>query len=53
MFSHSDGCGMTRQTMQSATRCTAAVHMIPLIHVYDAAGKVVETHEHEGDFKEW
>jgi hypothetical protein len=24
-----------------------------LIHVYDEAGIVIETHEHAGDFKEW
>jgi len=24
-----------------------------VIRVYDAAGKVIETHEHEGDFEEW
>ena len=24
-----------------------------VIRVYDAAGKVIETHEHAGDFKEW
>jgi len=24
-----------------------------MIRVYDAAGKVIETHEHKGDFKEW
>ena len=24
-----------------------------VIRVYDAAGKVIETHEHKGDFKEW
>jgi len=24
-----------------------------VIHVYDAAGNIVETHEHKGDFKEW
>jgi tryptophan synthase beta subunit len=24
-----------------------------VIHVYDAAGNVIETHEHAGDFKEW
>jgi hypothetical protein len=23
------------------------------IRVYDAAGNVIETHEHKGDFKEW
>jgi hypothetical protein len=24
-----------------------------VIRVYDEAGKVIETHEHAGDFKEW
>jgi hypothetical protein len=24
-----------------------------VISVYDAAGNVIETHEHAGDFKEW
>jgi hypothetical protein len=24
-----------------------------VIRVYDDAGKVIETHEHKGDFKEW
>jgi len=24
-----------------------------VIHVYDEAGNVIETHEHKGDFKEW
>jgi hypothetical protein len=24
-----------------------------LIRIYDAAGNVIETHEHAGDFKEW
>jgi len=24
-----------------------------VIRVYDSAGKVVENHEHTGDFKEW
>jgi hypothetical protein len=24
-----------------------------VILVYDPAGDVIETHEHEGDFKEW
>jgi hypothetical protein len=24
-----------------------------VIHVYDEAGDVVETHEHAGEFKEW
>jgi hypothetical protein len=39
--------------MQSATQCTTAVHMMLVIRVYDAAGNVIETHEHKGDFKEW
>jgi hypothetical protein len=38
--------------MQSATRSTAAVHIMPVIRVYDAAGNVIETHDHTGDFKE-
>jgi hypothetical protein len=25
----------------------------PVIHVYDTAGNVIETHEHAGDFREW
>jgi hypothetical protein len=24
-----------------------------VIHIYDDAGNVIETHEHKGDFKEW
>jgi hypothetical protein len=24
-----------------------------VIHVYDDAGNVIETHEHKGDFKDW
>jgi hypothetical protein len=24
-----------------------------LIRVYDAAGTIIETHEHKGDFKDW
>ena len=24
-----------------------------VIRAYDAAGKVIETHEHKGEFKEW
>jgi hypothetical protein len=24
-----------------------------VIRVYSAAGNVIETHEHKGDFKEW
>lgn len=24
-----------------------------VIHVYDAAGNILETHEHKGNFREW
>jgi hypothetical protein len=24
-----------------------------VINVYDAAGNLIDTHEHKGDFKEW
>jgi len=27
--------------------------MTAVIRVYDEAGNVIETHEHNGDFKEW
>jgi hypothetical protein len=30
-----------------------ASHPVQVIRVYDAAGNVVETHEHKRDFKEW
>ena len=30
----------------------AAAHNV-VIRVYDAAGNVIETHEHKGDFKDW
>ena len=32
----------TQSVMQSATQS-----------FYDAAGNVIQTHEHKGDFKEW
>jgi hypothetical protein len=44
MRCHSVGCGMTRQIMQSATQCTAAVHIDAVIRVYDAVRNVIETH---------
>jgi hypothetical protein len=40
-----DGCG--------CAKVIAAVRTMPLIHVYDEAGNVIETHEYAGDFKEW
>jgi hypothetical protein len=39
--------------MQSTTRSFAADNMDAVIGVYDAAGNVIETHEHAGDFKAW
>jgi hypothetical protein len=54
MRCHSGGCGTVSRTQsvtQSATRSFAAGHIMPLIRVYDAAGNVIETHEHQGDFK--
>jgi hypothetical protein len=39
---------------------TSAIHIYEIrpradavIHVYDAAGNVIETHEHKADFKDW
>jgi hypothetical protein len=49
------GCGMaslTQSATQSTTRSFSADHMIAVIRVYDAAGNVIETHEHAGEFKE-
>jgi len=43
----------TQSAMQLTTRSFAAAHMDAVIRVYDAAGNVIETHEHAGDFKEW
>jgi len=37
--------GRTRRKTQSTTRSTAAVHMMPVIRVYDAAGNVIQSHE--------
>ena len=34
-------------------RLFSAAHHDAMIRVYDAAGNVIETHEHKGDFKEW
>jgi len=48
-------CGIAGQTqsgMQSATPSFTAVHMMPVIRVYDDAGNVIEQHGHAGDFKE-
>ena len=29
------------------------VRQLMRLRVYDAGGKVIQTHEHQGDFKEW
>jgi hypothetical protein len=50
--SHSVGCGTNKRRMLSGTPNIAAVHMMPVIRVYDKAGNVIETNEHKGDFKE-
>jgi len=50
------GCGTANQTqlrMQSASAQHRSRSHNAVIRVYDAAGKVIETHEHEGDFEEW
>jgi hypothetical protein len=52
MFSHSVGSGIPSRMTQLATRSIAVVHMTLLIRVYDAAGNVIETGEHKGEFKE-
>jgi hypothetical protein len=38
--------------MQSIMRHTAAVPNDAVIRVYDAAGNMIETHEHKGDFND-
>jgi len=38
--------------MLSVTRCRAAESHNAVTPVYDAAGNLIETHEHKGDFKE-
>ena len=38
---------------QSALPSLQPLNRCCVIRVYDAAGDVIETHEHKGDFKEW
>jgi hypothetical protein len=35
------------------TRNHSAITHRAVIRVYDAAGNLIETHEHKGNFKEW
>ena len=43
--------GAVSNAIDYATFYSRSHHAV--IRVYDAAGKVIETHEHAGDFKEW
>jgi hypothetical protein len=49
------GCGTANPTR--FPHATYALHRsrshLAVIRVYDAAGNVVETHEHKGGFREW
>ena len=48
------GCGMAghvRGAMGYAQHRSRSHNAV--IRVYNAAGNVIETHEHKGDFKEW
>ena len=42
-------------SVRGATKCWPCLRPVhnAVIRVYDAAGTVIETHEHKGDFKEW
>jgi hypothetical protein len=42
----------TERDQQRNRLCIAADHHDAVILVYDEAGKVIETHEHAGDFRE-
>jgi tryptophan synthase beta subunit len=52
MFSRSDDCGMTPDNAIGYAQHFSRSHDV-VIRVYDAAGNVIETHEHKGDFQEW
>jgi len=52
MFSRSVGCGMTRQIMAIGYAMHSSRSHDAVIRVYDAAGDVIGTHEHKGEFKE-
>jgi len=41
----------TTQTLSRKKTCAGGCRAV--IRVYDAAGTVIETHEHMGEFKEW
>jgi hypothetical protein len=55
MRCHSVGCGNGEpnaigNAVDYAKFCRRSHHAV--IRLYDAAGNVIETHQHEGDFKE-
>jgi hypothetical protein len=41
----------TRLNVVFCFRRSAAAYIVQVIRVYDAAGNLIETHEHKGDFK--
>jgi hypothetical protein len=43
---------LSRSATQSDTRSIFSRSHDAVIRVYDMAGKVIETHEHKGDFKD-
>ena len=45
-------CRTPNPTTLSATRSFAVAHIDAVIHLYDTAGDVIETHEHNGDLKD-
>jgi hypothetical protein len=47
-YGESNAVGNAIDCAKSYSRSRNAV-----IRVYDEAGKVIETHEHTGEFKEW
>jgi len=47
-----DRPGQDSPATQLDTRSIGAAQIDAVIRVYDAAGNLIETHEHKGDFKE-
>jgi hypothetical protein len=56
MRCHLAGCGTasrTRSATQPDTQNFAAARIRAVSRVFDAAGNVIETHEHVSEFREW
>lgn len=49
----SDGVGQIHRACNQKLGVNISRSHDAVIRVYDAAGNMIETHEHEGDFKEW